>query len=98
MGGEGAAGSPPVGTVDMKLEIVVLPVSDVDPAKSFYEGLGWRLDADVPETRRVPRGAADAARVGVLGHLRQRRDGGGAGNCARLVPGSSPISRRRGPS
>jgi catechol 2,3-dioxygenase-like lactoylglutathione lyase family enzyme len=30
----------------MKLEVVTLPVSDVDRAKSFYEGLGWRLDAD----------------------------------------------------
>jgi len=34
------------GTVDMKFEIVVLPVSDVDRAKEFYERLGWRLDAD----------------------------------------------------
>jgi catechol 2,3-dioxygenase-like lactoylglutathione lyase family enzyme len=33
-------------TVDMKLEIVVIPVSDVDRAKEFYAGLGWRLDAD----------------------------------------------------
>ncbi|TAX34205.1 VOC family protein [Rhizobium leguminosarum] len=33
--------------VDMKLEVVVIPVSDVDRAKSFYTGLGWRLDADV---------------------------------------------------
>lgn len=32
--------------VDMKLEIVVIPVSDVDRAKSFYAKLGWRLDAD----------------------------------------------------
>lgn len=32
--------------VDMKLEVVVVPVSDVDRAKSFYSGLGWRLDAD----------------------------------------------------
>ena len=32
--------------VDMKLEIVVIGVSDVDRAKSFYENLGWRLDAD----------------------------------------------------
>jgi len=32
--------------VDMKLEIVVLGVSDVDIAKAFYEKLGWRLDAD----------------------------------------------------
>lgn len=32
--------------MDMKLEVVVLPVSDVDRAKAFYLGLGWRLDAD----------------------------------------------------
>ena len=32
--------------MDMRLEIVVLPVSDVDRAKQFYVGLGWRLDAD----------------------------------------------------
>ena len=31
----------------MKLEVVVVPVSDVDRAKHFYAGLGWRLDADV---------------------------------------------------
>ena len=30
----------------MKLEVVVIPVSDVDRAKEFYGGLGWRLDAD----------------------------------------------------
>jgi catechol 2,3-dioxygenase-like lactoylglutathione lyase family enzyme len=34
--------------VDLKLEVVVIPVSDVDRAKQFYEGLGWRLDADFP--------------------------------------------------
>jgi catechol 2,3-dioxygenase-like lactoylglutathione lyase family enzyme len=32
--------------VDMKLEVIVIPVADVDRAKRFYEGLGWRLDAD----------------------------------------------------
>ena len=32
--------------VDMKLEVVVIPVSDVDRAKAFYRGLGWRLDAE----------------------------------------------------
>src|SRR4051812_45672868 len=36
-----------VGRVDMKLEIDTIPVSDVDRAKQFYEGLGWRLDDDV---------------------------------------------------
>ena len=38
--------APETATIDMKLEVVVLPVSDVDRAKSFYAGLGWRLDAD----------------------------------------------------
>jgi catechol 2,3-dioxygenase-like lactoylglutathione lyase family enzyme len=33
--------------VDMALESVVLPVADVDAGKAFYEGLGWRLDADL---------------------------------------------------
>ena len=36
-----------VGRVDMKLEIEVIPVSDIDRAKQFYERLGWRLDDDV---------------------------------------------------
>jgi catechol 2,3-dioxygenase-like lactoylglutathione lyase family enzyme len=34
-------------TVDLKLEAVVIPVSDVDRAKHFYDSLGWRLDADI---------------------------------------------------
>jgi catechol 2,3-dioxygenase-like lactoylglutathione lyase family enzyme len=43
-----AATNPSVGTIDMKLEVVVIPVADVDRAKAFYGGLGWRLDADFP--------------------------------------------------
>ena len=35
-------------TVDMKLEVVVIPVSDVERAKAFYQSLGWRLDATPP--------------------------------------------------
>jgi catechol 2,3-dioxygenase-like lactoylglutathione lyase family enzyme len=38
--------TPQAGTVDMKLEVVLVPVSDVDRAKGFYQQLGWRLDAD----------------------------------------------------
>ena len=34
-------------SVDMKLEVVVIPVSDADRAKRFYDQLGWRLDADI---------------------------------------------------
>jgi catechol 2,3-dioxygenase-like lactoylglutathione lyase family enzyme len=33
--------------MDLKLEVVIIPVSDVDRSKQFYEGLGWRLDADI---------------------------------------------------
>ena len=43
--GGGMAG---VKSVDLKLEVVVIPVSDVDRAKEFYGRLGWRLDADFP--------------------------------------------------
>ena len=39
--------APGVGTVDMKLEVVTVPVSDVDRSKRFYQSLGWRLDADI---------------------------------------------------
>src|SRR6201999_3132257 len=38
--------TPSVAKVDLKLEVVVIPVSDVDRAKEFYGRLGWRLDAD----------------------------------------------------
>jgi len=42
------AGGAKVAKVDFKLEVVVIPVSDVDRAKKFYTSLGWRLDADFP--------------------------------------------------
>jgi len=41
-----AASEASVAKVDMKLEVVVIPVSDVDRAKEFYSRLGWRLDVD----------------------------------------------------
>ena len=43
---EHATDTPTAATVDLKLEVVVIPVSDVDRAKRFYASLGWRLDAD----------------------------------------------------
>src|SRR5215813_3143760 len=46
MSNERATRGQDAGMVDMKLEVVVIPVSDVDRAKRFYGGLGWRLDAD----------------------------------------------------
>jgi catechol 2,3-dioxygenase-like lactoylglutathione lyase family enzyme len=56
--------------LDMKLEVVVIPVSDVDRAKHFYGRLGWRLDADfvVGDTFRVvqftPPGSAASVHFG----------------------------------
>jgi len=56
--------------MDMKLEVVVLPVGDVDRAKRFYEQLGWRLDADFvtgPDSRVVqltPPGSAASIQFG----------------------------------
>jgi catechol 2,3-dioxygenase-like lactoylglutathione lyase family enzyme len=41
-----ATEAPKARAVDMRLEVVVIPVSDVDRAKAFYARLGWRLDAD----------------------------------------------------
>jgi catechol 2,3-dioxygenase-like lactoylglutathione lyase family enzyme len=43
---EEATTSARAGQVDMKLEVITVPVSDVERAKEFYQGLGWRLDAD----------------------------------------------------
>ena len=43
---EHATQVPSAATVDLKLEVVVLPVSDVDRAKRFSQSLGWRLEAD----------------------------------------------------
>jgi catechol 2,3-dioxygenase-like lactoylglutathione lyase family enzyme len=41
-----AIASPPVKPGEFRLEVIVVPVSDVDRAKRFYESLGWRLDAE----------------------------------------------------
>ncbi len=45
--GESTSGTQSPLGVDMKLEVVTLPVSDVDQAKRFYQSLGWRMDADI---------------------------------------------------
>ena len=52
---EQAAQVPSAEVVDTKLEVVIIPVSDVDRAKRFYMGLGWRLDGDFvfPDIRGV---------------------------------------------
>jgi len=48
MGGNGATGAASPAGVDMKIEVIVIPVSDVERAKDFYQKLGWRLDQTPP--------------------------------------------------
>jgi catechol 2,3-dioxygenase-like lactoylglutathione lyase family enzyme len=65
--------------VDMKLEVVVIPVSDVDRAKEFYARLGWRLDADLVfgrDSRLIQftppgSGCSNSARIYLARALRQ---------------------------
>ena len=62
--------APAAATVDLKLEVVVIPVADVDRSKRFYEGLGWRVDGDFtngPDWRAVqmtPPGSACSIHFG----------------------------------
>ena len=57
--------------MDLKLEVVILPVSDVDRTKQFYKGLGWREDADIVagEDFRIvqltPRGSSASVSFGI---------------------------------
>ena len=83
--------------MDMKLEVVVVPVSDVDKAKHFYEALGWRLDADfvADEHFRVVQLTPPGSQCSVIfGTGITSATPGSAQACI----WSSPTSRRRGPS
>jgi len=76
---------------DLKLEVVFVPVSDIDRAKRFYKGLGWRLDADLNTgggrvVQLTPPGSPCSI------HLRQRTPEGGPLNRMLIV---SDISASR---
>ena len=92
---EGATGSPPVKAGEMRLEVVVVPVSDVDRAKRFYESAGLAARRRPRRRRRLPGGAADASGFRLLDHLRHGGHVGRAG----LVRGSAAdgLRHRRGP-
>ena len=63
--GSGASGIPRVGTFDTKVEVIVIPVSDVDRAKEFYLRLGWRLDVTPPfVVQFTPPGSAASVQFG----------------------------------
>jgi catechol 2,3-dioxygenase-like lactoylglutathione lyase family enzyme len=65
--GDGATGDANAATVDMKLEVVTIPVSDVDRAEKFYRSLGWRQDVTPPGSGVVqftPPGSACSVQFG----------------------------------
>ena len=82
------------GIVDEKLEVIVIPVADVDRAKEFYGNLGWRLDADraAGDNFRIvqltPPGSECSIQFGTK--ITWAEPGS-----ARVSTWSSPISRRR---
>ena len=89
MSNEHATRIPTAGMVDMKLEVVIIPVSDVDRAKRFYGSLGWRLDADFSSGDEWRVVQLTPPGLTVLHHLRQGNHDGGAGL------GSGTVPRRR---
>jgi catechol 2,3-dioxygenase-like lactoylglutathione lyase family enzyme len=76
---EPATRFPGAGMVEMKLEIVVIPVSDTDRAKGFYQRLGWRMDADLVtgDGSRVVQFTPHGSPCSI--HLRQRDHGSPGG-------------------
>lgn len=76
------AGAASAAKIDMKIEVAIFPVADVDRAKAFYMKLGWRLDADFnfPSFRVVqitPHGSACSLQFGV--NLTSAAPGSGKG-------------------
>jgi catechol 2,3-dioxygenase-like lactoylglutathione lyase family enzyme len=62
---DGPSGAANLGKLDMKLEVVVLPVSDIDRAKEFYARLGWRLDVTPPSVVQfTPHGSGCSVQFG----------------------------------
>src|SRR6185503_21044929 len=61
------ANEPKVAAIDMKLEVIVLPVSDIDRAEQFYRKLGWRQDVTPPGSgvfQFTPHGSACSVQFG----------------------------------
>jgi len=77
--GNHASSDAAAGTVDMHLEVQIIPVSDVDRSKQFYQRLGWRLDDDVTPLDGLRIVQFTAPGLGRLGHVRHWADGGRAG-------------------
>jgi hypothetical protein len=72
VGSATSTGMAEVSTIDMGLEVVTVPVSDVERAKRFHQSLGWRLDADIAGGRDV-RLVCDRALTGRPGAVPRSR-------------------------
>jgi catechol 2,3-dioxygenase-like lactoylglutathione lyase family enzyme len=70
---------PEMSTIDMALEVVTLPVSDVDRAKRFYQSLGWRLDIDLVISDDIRNVQMTPPHSQCSIHFGQGLDGDGAG-------------------
>ena len=95
---DSAAGSPPVKAGEMRLEVVVLPVSDVDRAKALLRVAGLAARRRPRRRRRLPGGAADASGLRLLDHLRRRGHVGRARLAARACSSRSTTSTRPAPT
>jgi catechol 2,3-dioxygenase-like lactoylglutathione lyase family enzyme len=89
------SGTADVTKVDMKVEVIVIPVADVDRAKEFYTRLGWRLDRTPPAVVQfTPHGSACWVQFGCHPHLGRARLGQGVPGRLR-PPGHATGARRR---
>ena len=85
------SGTAGVKNADMKIEVVVIPVSNVDRAKEFYERLGWRLDVDRAAgddfrlVQFTPPGSACSIQFGTQSYV----------GCSRFGPGPAADRHRR---
>src|SRR3954447_14523610 len=84
-----------VGKIDMKLEVVTVPVSDVDRAKRFYQSLGWRLDADLAPNENVRVVQFTPPHSGCSIHIGKGLTGASPGSAERMLLAVGDIDAAR---
>jgi catechol 2,3-dioxygenase-like lactoylglutathione lyase family enzyme len=95
VGSEATSGAQSALGVDMGLEVVTLPVSDVDRAKAFYERLGWRLDIDlvISDDARVVQFTPPHSQCSI--HFGKGLTAAEPGSCERLILAVKDIDAAR---
>ena len=92
----GSMDAPEVSTIDMDLEVVTPPVSDVDRSKSFYQSLGWRLDIDLAVSDEVRTVQFTAPHSGCSIHFGMGLTAAEPGSAERRPPGFEQQGRSSG--